>query len=64
MRYRRYTPSYRPLERWRQTTINVAWLWAYFAARDELQRTGKPLTIPGFGGWKLGKVVDTDFGTP
>jgi hypothetical protein len=34
---------------------------AFLAARDVVLRTGEPVTIEGFGGWKVSRVVDSDF---
>ncbi len=56
MKYRRYVPRYRKDLRWRQTVCDPAWIFAFLEARDRVIITGAPISIPGFGGWKLTKV--------
>lgn len=53
MKYRRYKPSYRPEERWRQTTCNTSFIAAYLAALDVAKRTNFTVPIVGFGGWHV-----------
>lgn len=37
--------------KYEQNYVNVAFLSAYFDAWDEARRTGKSVSIAGFGGW-------------
>ena len=60
-KYRRYVPTYRKDLRWRQTMIDVAFIAAFLDARDQVILLGMPVGITGFGGWKVTRVLDSDF---
>jgi len=57
-KYRRYVPAYRKDLRWRATTCNPAWIFAFLEARDRLLRYNylSKVDITGFGGWKVNRV--------
>lgn len=48
-------------------TCDPTWIAAFMSARMEVRRTGAPVTIIGFGGWKVSPVkkeeLDSDFVT-
>jgi hypothetical protein len=61
---RAYKPTYKGKAIGKRT-CDPAWIEAFMTARDECRRTKVPVTIIGFGGWKVSPVkreeVDSDF---